>query len=176
MTQRSPPRLATWILLHVASDYRHDSLIGDLIEEFEHGKTRVWYWKQVFAALGVTGAKRLRTALTGSAANSMLRVAAESLAVTGLVSLAFEMRRASEPATVVLPELVAATALLCLVTSLCLSAPIRPKPHAKLKAAIKRLLAALAVITLSTATLTWAGTTAPGATHVSDAAACAETR
>jgi hypothetical protein len=176
MTKRSPPRLATWILMHIASDYRQDSFIGDLIEQFEHGKTRAWYWAQVLAAFGVASAKLLRTTLPASATGSMLRVAGETLAVTGLVWLACEMRRMNEPPNFVPPALMTAIALLCLAASACFSASIGFAPCTKIKTAIRRLLAALAVITLSTATLTWAGTTAPGATHLSGTTACAQRR
>jgi hypothetical protein len=64
MTKRSPPRLASWILMHIASAYRRDSFIGDLSEQFECGKSRAWYWKQVFATFLVTGVTLLRTTLT----------------------------------------------------------------------------------------------------------------
>jgi hypothetical protein len=132
VSERLPPRLATWILMQVASDYRRDSFIGDLFEQFEHGKSRTWYCKQVFAAFGVASAERVRAAL-----------------ISGL-------------------------ALLRLMASACFPASMKYSSSTRMKAAIKRLLAALAVIALGTATLTWAGTTIPRAAHPPGTTACAE--
>lgn len=42
-----PPRLAVWLLLRLAPDYRREALVGDLIEELRHRRSRVWFWRQV---------------------------------------------------------------------------------------------------------------------------------
>jgi hypothetical protein len=168
MNKRSPPRLATWILMHFASDYRRDSLVGDLIEQYECGRTRAWYWKQVAVAFGVAGAKALL-----SAAGPMFRVTAESLAVAGLVSLAYKTRRLDAPIAFVTPTLIATIALLCLVVSVCFPTSTVYAPSRTIKAAIKRLLVACAVVSLSAATLTWAGTPSVRAPQHATAPDCA---
>jgi hypothetical protein len=43
-----PPRLAAALLHHLL---RSDSLAGDLAEEFARGQSRIWYWRQVLAAI-----------------------------------------------------------------------------------------------------------------------------
>jgi hypothetical protein len=43
-----PPRLAAVLLHHLL---RSDSLAGDLAEEFAGGQSRLWYWRQVLAAI-----------------------------------------------------------------------------------------------------------------------------
>jgi hypothetical protein len=43
-----PPRLAAALLNHLL---RSDSLAGDLAEEFARGQSRIWYWRQVLAAI-----------------------------------------------------------------------------------------------------------------------------
>lgn len=46
---RKPPPAATRLLLRVVP---HDeTLVGDLIEEYESGRSRWWYWRQVLAAV-----------------------------------------------------------------------------------------------------------------------------
>ena len=51
MTPRRPPVLAQTLLEWV--DPANDALHGDLLEEFASGRSRLWYWNQVFAAAGV---------------------------------------------------------------------------------------------------------------------------
>jgi hypothetical protein len=56
MSAPQPPRLASWLLHHLASSPRPESLAGDLIEQYRHGHSATWYWRQVLAAIlaGVT--------------------------------------------------------------------------------------------------------------------------
>jgi hypothetical protein len=46
-----PPRIANWLLQHFGSSPNNDAVIGDLNERYEHGRSRVWYWQQVIAAI-----------------------------------------------------------------------------------------------------------------------------
>jgi hypothetical protein len=174
MIKRSPPALATWLLAHFASDYQRDSLAGDLIEQYHLGRSRCWYWKQVGAALVVAGAKVLRPALAVSVARILLRVAAESVAVTGLVSLFYELRGVDSPADFFRPALIASVVLLTSIASLGLHASIAGGPRKRRHPAIKRLLAQFAAITLSVATLSWAGTTTEGSPGRPDPPVCVE--
>ncbi len=45
-----PPRLAAALLRHLLHS---DSLAGDLAEEFGRRQSRLWYWRQVLAAISV---------------------------------------------------------------------------------------------------------------------------
>jgi hypothetical protein len=47
-----PPVLATWLLNHLASGEKSESLIGDLIEQYQRGRSSAWYWRQVVTAVG----------------------------------------------------------------------------------------------------------------------------
>ena len=176
MMKRPPPVFATWLLAHFASDYQRDSLVGDLIEQYRQGKSRFWYWKQVVAALVVASAKVLRPTLAVSAARILLRVAAESVAVTGLVSLFYELRRVDAPADFFRSALIASIVLLASIASLGLHASIAGGLRKRRHPAIKRLLAPFAAIALSVATLTWAGTTTVSSPGSSDPAVCVEHR
>lgn len=55
--------LATWMLEHLASGDPDDALAGDLLEEFRAGRSRSWYWRQVFAACLVSWLRSLRARL-----------------------------------------------------------------------------------------------------------------
>lgn len=46
-----PPPLALWILSRLLRGARRDALIGDLCEEYQHGRTRLWYWRQALCAV-----------------------------------------------------------------------------------------------------------------------------
>jgi hypothetical protein len=51
MSASQPPRLASWLLQHLASSPRRDSLAGDLIERYHDGHSAAWYWRQVLWAI-----------------------------------------------------------------------------------------------------------------------------
>lgn len=55
MTASQPPRLATWLLTRLASGVKRESLIGDLVEQYQQGRSGSWYWRQAIAAM-FTGA------------------------------------------------------------------------------------------------------------------------
>ena len=44
-----PPGLALWLLNWLLP--ANEPLIGDLIEEFQHRRSRVWFWRQAVAAI-----------------------------------------------------------------------------------------------------------------------------
>lgn len=60
MRQINPPLLPAWLLEHVTPGGVNDALAGDLLEEFRLGRSRLWFWRQVFAALAIGLLKNLR--------------------------------------------------------------------------------------------------------------------
>jgi hypothetical protein len=171
-----PPRLATWILAQIAPDYRRDSFLGDLIEQYEQGRPAYWYWRQVGAVMGLVSARLLRKAFSQSAAAWVLRLAAESLAVTGLLAFAYEGRRVGAPANFLQPLAIAAVALLCLVVSLLCVPSSTAVAYSGKPSILKKLLAAFAAIMLSAATLTWAGTATGAVAQAAHAVTCPKSR
>jgi|SRR5438477_9693334 len=63
MINRAPPRIATWLLERLGPAFRNESLVGDLFEEYQHDRTRAWYWRQVIVAIFIGQASGLRKLL-----------------------------------------------------------------------------------------------------------------
>jgi hypothetical protein len=40
-----------WVLKICGSGYQRDSLAGDLIEQYQQPRTRMWVWRQIFIAV-----------------------------------------------------------------------------------------------------------------------------
>ena len=47
-----PPAIATWLLTHFGCSRTNEAVIGDLAERHREGRSRFWYWRQVFIAIG----------------------------------------------------------------------------------------------------------------------------
>jgi hypothetical protein len=60
MKPPAPPKLASWLLCHQVSGYRAESLVGDLTEEYAHGRGSGWYWGQVLLAVAGSYRRALR--------------------------------------------------------------------------------------------------------------------
>lgn len=60
MTSRPPPRLATWLLQRCLRGPHTESLLGDLLELHQQGKSNGWYWRQVLVAIGAAGMQAAR--------------------------------------------------------------------------------------------------------------------
>lgn len=60
MSSRTAPRAATWLLERVGGRSRFEPLIGDLVEQFEEGRSRLWYWRQAVGTLAIDLVQTLR--------------------------------------------------------------------------------------------------------------------
>jgi hypothetical protein len=88
MTPRTPPRLATWLLIHLGPAYQRESLIGDLLEEYQRDRSRGWYWRQTGAALLIGASRLCRLRLPKFVLNGVLRVLIEVGIIMGGIALA----------------------------------------------------------------------------------------
>jgi hypothetical protein len=53
MKPSKPPALATWLLEHARFSTTDGVIAGDLLEEFNRGRSAAWYWRQVLVAIFV---------------------------------------------------------------------------------------------------------------------------
>jgi hypothetical protein len=89
-----PPRLAMWLLHRLMIRNDGDAIIGDLQEQYHHGRSAAWFWRQVLIAIVVDASRdmrvhgllAIRAVVTGFVAFTLLawlltRVAVNSLAM-----------------------------------------------------------------------------------------------
>jgi hypothetical protein len=57
MSTPNPPRLASWLLERFVSGPTRESLIGDVAEQWRHGRSAGWYWRQVLTAIILSAAR-----------------------------------------------------------------------------------------------------------------------
>lgn len=60
MRRSDPPRGATWLITRLGCGPTVESLLGDLIEEFGGGRSRLWYWRQAIAAIVIGFGQEIR--------------------------------------------------------------------------------------------------------------------
>lgn len=60
MSHRRPPRLATWLLDRFGFARNNPPLTGDLLEEFENGRSSAWYWRQTLVAISIGSVRNVR--------------------------------------------------------------------------------------------------------------------
>jgi hypothetical protein len=51
MDFRKPPALASWILERLGYTHENPALAGDLLEEFQSGRSPAWYWRQTLTVI-----------------------------------------------------------------------------------------------------------------------------
>lgn len=78
MMLREPPRIAAWLLQQFVTTRRRDSLLGDLFEEFQTGRSCGWYWRETLTALLVHARSEARELLAKRAAQALLVATVQS--------------------------------------------------------------------------------------------------
>jgi hypothetical protein len=59
MKSSKAPALATWLVEHLLPRGKGEVLAGDLLEQFNQGRSAAWYWRQVLVSLFVIFSKEL---------------------------------------------------------------------------------------------------------------------
>ena len=77
------PRLALWLLARIDSSERHESLVGDLLEEVATGRSRLWIWQQVIGAWGFALVTRARSQTRFT--SHLLVLAPSAIVLTGVL-------------------------------------------------------------------------------------------
>ena len=67
------PAIATWLLKLFCSSAEDESLIGDLLEKYQQGRGRFWYWRQVTAIVVLRLMRKSRQLSLAVAAMSIRR-------------------------------------------------------------------------------------------------------
>jgi hypothetical protein len=160
MTARMPPTLAMWLLRHLGSGYQGESLAGDLFEEYQHGRTSLWYWRQSFAAIFAARVRSVRTTMLRFAAPTILRLLAEVAIILAIVAVAGPSRQICSLQALLSPTfIITLSAVIALAQAVGHYLSQRRSQSGRKQSRINRLIAAFALSALSAGTLTWAGTT-----------------
>jgi hypothetical protein len=59
MKRSNPPRIATWMMKHLASTGSDEAIAGDLLEHFNAGRSAGWYWRQTIGAIALEWSRRV---------------------------------------------------------------------------------------------------------------------
>jgi len=54
MSASRPPRVAHWLLTRWTAGARRESLVGDIFEQYQRGRSSTWYWRQTISAVAAT--------------------------------------------------------------------------------------------------------------------------
>jgi hypothetical protein len=97
MNRATPPRLAIYLLDRFGAPYHRDSLAGDLIEQFHHGNSRWWFWRQVMAAILAAWIRSVESKHWLSFAKQALRVINAIMLAAALALGVGTLTRADSP-------------------------------------------------------------------------------
>jgi ABC-type transport system involved in cytochrome c biogenesis permease subunit len=158
MIERVPPKAALWLLEHWGSPYHGESLAGDLIEQYQDGRSRTWYWKQVGAAILVARWRRIRLVPWSATGRVLSYLLAETAAVLAVVVTVDRARRTHSLAAMLNVNFVGILIVLITVALIGFLVSMRPSKRKQRHAAINALLLIFGVIALGAGTLTLADT------------------
>jgi hypothetical protein len=156
MTQRVPPKFALWLLKHLGSPYQGEALAGDLIEQYQEGRSRAWCWRQTIVAILLARVRFIGAmpwAVVGRILSYLLAEAAAGLAIIVIVDHERHVQAVAEPIS---PTLIGLLLCLIAVAGAGFLASARIGGSMLGRAVTKALLLAFGVIALGVGTLTWA--------------------
>jgi len=158
MIERVPPGLALWLLKHWGSPYHQESLAGDLIEQYQEGRSRAWCWKQVAVAVLVARGQFIRTLPWSATGRVLSRLLAEIAAVLALAVVMDQARRTHSVSQMMTQTFVGTVLALIATALVAFLVSVRPDRRKRRHAAVNALMLVFGVIALGLGTLTWADT------------------
>jgi hypothetical protein len=161
MMRREPPAFAVWLLERFAPRGRSESLLGDLFEEYQTGRSRRWFWRETMAALLVFAWYGARLAASRRAAPVILALIAQSALLIGIVVLS-----AQSPRRCSAPTVLQGRAMLLMLCAVAAEAALvlRPRVQRPTLSAARRLrwvrlsVAMFAAVGFGGGALAWAAT------------------
>ena len=163
MIMREPPALAAWLLKTFVTAPRGESLLGDLHEEYQAGRTCSWYWRETLLALLIAARRTGRDVLSRRAAHVFLVLAANSSLAVWLFTLSQQYRE-SCPAPPVLRSGSIALATCAAVIAAAIALALRRSSLLRLlrvtrsPVLLRLSVVVFAAIGFSGGAVTWAGT------------------
>lgn len=163
MIMREPPRLAIWLLKRFVTAPRGESLLGDLFEEYQAGRTSGWYWREVLLALLLAGQRAGRDLVSRRAVHVVIVLGANSALAVWLFSLSQQYRQ-SCPAPPILPSGSMALATSAGVIAAAITLVLRRNSLLRLlrvtrsPVLLRLSVVAFAAIGFTGGAVTWAGT------------------
>jgi hypothetical protein len=155
MSERVPPKLASWLLKRCGSPLHRESLEGDLFEQYQEGRSRAWYWGQVAAVVWIAGGRLLRTLPWIGTARVLSRELAGGAVILTAITIADRARRTHSFGEMMSPAFVCTlTVLICVGVVGALAWILAARRQRR--AAISVLMLAFGVVALSAGAFTWA--------------------
>lgn len=157
MSERMPPKLASWLLEHCGPSFHGHSLQGDLFEQYQEGRSHAWYWRQVAAAVWIARLRFIRTMPWMGTARVLSREFALLAFLLAGITIADRGRRAHSMAEMLSPNFLCTLAVLMAAAVVGLLIWSVTAKGQRSGAALRVLMWAFGVMALGAGTLTWAG-------------------
>jgi hypothetical protein len=167
MNERVPPKVALWLLKSWGSPYHRESLAGDLIEQYQEGRSRTWCWKQVAVAILAARGRSVRAMPWAATCRALSRLFAEVAAVLALTVIVDQARRTHSLAQMLTESFIGTVAVLISMAMVAFVVSARAGKRKRTPAAINALMLVFGVIALGLGTITWADTLRGGVDPVS---------
>jgi hypothetical protein len=97
MNPTPPPKFAMYLLHRFGSPYHRDSLIGDLIEQFQSKRSTWWLWQQVLSAIFAARIRAVESKHWPSTAKMALRIINAIMLAAALALGVGTLTRADSP-------------------------------------------------------------------------------
>jgi hypothetical protein len=162
MIKRLPPKLALWLLKSLGSPYHRESLAGDLIEQYQEGRSTAWCWGQVAVAILVARVRSVRAMPWAATCRLFSRLFAEVAAVLAFTVTVDQARRTHSLAQMPTESFIGTVAVLITMAILAFVVSARTGRRKRAPAAINALMLVFGVIALGLGTITWADTLRSG--------------